>query len=229
MRYIEKSDTEPKCLADYKRECAEYGVPKPWLYKDFNRTSELREVLSLEQHNVCCYCQRAVKAFRTEHLYPENGADKKKSEDLQLDYYNVYAACIDSQGRQKSLQCCDVAKGNEIIREFIKEPQCQTHFRYLSTGEIVPNGQFYTLREYEEATSLSEDETDALRAIKVLNLNCSTLREDRKQCIDALLSLLPRKSKEDWKQAVNTWLCRESFPDYIELRIQYINRYINAC
>ena len=170
MRYINKKDTEPECLSSYKKTCHELGVQEPLLYADFNETAKLREILSEEQHNVCCYCQRPVKGFRIEHSYPENGPDMEKSKRLQLEYSNLFASCMDSQRLPKHLQYCDVAKGNHIIREFIKEQQCQSYFRYLSTGEIVPNGTFATWKEYVEATDLPQDEVDAINAINILNL-----------------------------------------------------------
>lgn len=226
MRYIQKSDKEPSCLTEYKSECRELGVPEPLLYSGFNRTSELRNILELEQHHVCCYCQRPVKAFRIEHSYPENGPDADKSKSLQLDYTNLFASCIESQGYPPELQFCDVAKGNEVIREFIKEKDCKNYFRYLSTGEIVPNGAYFTLKEYKEATSLTQDEEDALRAIEVLNLNCPALRDERKKCIDALLSVLDKKTKDEWKEEINKWLESETYPPFIELRLQYMNKFI---
>lgn len=228
MRYIEKSDTEPTCLAEYKIECRSLGVPEPFLYKDYNRTGELRKILESEQHHVCCYCQRPVKAFRIEHSYPESGADEEKSKSLQLEYTNLFASCIESQGLPPHLQYCDVAKGNEVIREFIKEKVCKNYFRYLSTGEIVPNGAYFTLKEYKEATDLTQDEEDALRTIQVLNLNCPTLRDERKMCIDTLLSQLSKKSKDEWKEEIKKWLESETFPSFVELRLQYINKYLQT-
>ncbi len=228
MRYIKKSSVEPDCMREYKAECRRLRVAEPLLYKDFNRSSELKAVLCREQQNVCCYCQRSVKGFRIEHSYPENGPDKSKSVSLQLDYSNLFASCIDSQRRPPELQYCDVAKGNKVIREFIKECNCQHYFRYLSTGEIIPNGRFYTLSEYTAAaSSLPKDEKDALDAIQTLNLNCPTLKEERKQCIDILLTLLNKKSEEEWEQTINSWLKTDTLPPYIELRIQYITNYIN--
>jgi uncharacterized protein (TIGR02646 family) len=201
-------------------------VSETLLYKDFNRTGELRKILESEQHHVCCYCQRPVTAFRIEHSYPERGLDQEKSTSLQLEYTNLFASCIDSQRLPKNLQYCDVAKGNSLIREFIKEEECVKYFRYLSTGEVVPNGNYYTLKEYEEADDLTTDEKDALQAIKVLNLNCATLRDERKKCVDALLSVLGNKSNEEWQVEIKKWLESETFPPFIELRLQYINKYL---
>lgn len=215
-------------MSDYKNECRSLGVPEPFKYNGFNKTGKLKQILCEEQHNVCCYCQRPVKGFRIEHSYPENGPDREKSERLQLDYTNLFASCIDSQNHPKKLQYCDVAKGNKIIREFIKEQACQSYFRYLSTGEIVPNGSFFTWKEYEEATNLTQDEKEALEAIKTLNLNCHTLVEDRKSCLTELLNLIPKRSKEDWRQEISQWLSASTYPPYIELRLQYLHRYLST-
>lgn len=228
MRYISKQDVEPECLSTYKDECREIGVPEPLFYRDFNKTGQLKKILCQEQHNVCCYCQRTVKGFRIEHSYPENGPDRETSERLQLEYTNLFASCIDSQGFPPNLQYCDVAKGNSIMREFIKEPGCKSYFRYLSTGEIIPNGRFTTLKEYEESTDLTLDEKDAIEAIRTLNLNCPTLVSERKICLTELLSILPTRSKEEWAQIIEKWVSASTFPSYIELRLQYLQKYINT-
>ena len=228
MRYIKKSSSEPQCLADYKKECEENQVPKPYLYKDFNRTRELRHILIAEQHDVCCYCQRHCKAYRTEHSYPENGSDVSESVKQQLEYANLFASCIDSSGNAPADQYCDVAKGNKIIREFIKEKSCQLYFRYNSIGQIIPNGSYHVWNEYVDAKVLTKDEEDARDAICALNLNHHTLVEARKTCLDALLSVLNKKTKEEWETTIDKWLHADVFPDFIELRIQYIQKYINA-
>ena len=229
MRYIHKAVSEPQCLADYKKECAKNNVPQPYLYKDFNRTSELRRVLVTEQHNVCCYCQRHCKAYRTEHSYPENGQNAVESAKQQLEYSNLFASCIDSSGSAPQDQYCDVAKSNTIIREFIKDPSCQSFFRYNLKGEIIPNGQYRVWSDYEKnIQTLTKDEKDAHHAICVLNLNRYSLVDARKKCLDALFSVLEKKRNEECKKMIENWLRAETFPDFIELRIQYIEEKINT-
>ena len=227
MRYINKQDTEPECLSSYKKNCRKLGVQEPLLYADFNQTAKLRNILCEEQHNVCCYCQRPVKGFRIEHSYPENGPDREKSQRLQLEYTNLFASCLDSQRFPKHLQYCDVAKGNHIIREFIKEKGCVSYFRYLSTGEIVPNGTYTTWKEYVEATDLSRDEVDAMNAINILNLNCHSLVEARKVCLTELLTIISKRNKIEWKQTIDEWLSSPTYPAFIELRLQYLNKYLS--
>ena len=95
-------------------------------------------------------------------------------------------------------------------------------------GEIIPNGQYQVWSEYENASTLTKDEEDAREAIRVLNLNHYSLVDARKCCLDALLSGLTKKTKEEWKATIEQWLHSDVFPDFIELRIQYVQKYINA-
>ncbi|WP_301705932.1 hypothetical protein [uncultured Parabacteroides sp.] len=145
-----------------------------------------------------------------------------------MEYSNLFASCIDSSGNAPEDQYCDVAKSNTIIREFIKETSCQSYFRYNSKGEIIPNGQSHVWSDYEKAQTLTEDEKDARHAIRELNLNHHSLVDARKKCLDALLSVLGKKTKEEWMAMIEKWLHSDVFPDFIELRIQYIQKYINA-
>ena len=228
MRYIPKK-TEPACLLEHKQTCEENNVPKPLLYKDFKRTRDLRQVLINEQHNVCCYCQRQCKAYRIEHSYPENGIDKQKSESLQLDYFNLFASCMDSEKQPPEDQWCDVAKGNKIIREFIKEKNCNEFFKYNLLGEITPNGNLFSWDEYLNKESLTQDEKDARTAIAVLNLNHHTLVEARKSCLDALFSSIKlNNNKSYWENIISNWLSDSNLPDFIELRLQYLSKFIEG-
>ena len=225
MRYIVKSDIEPTCLSEYKEALRAMNYPEPFLYNDFNRTSELRNILCCDQHHVCCYCQRAVRGFRIEHLYPENGPDQDLSKALQLDYYNLFASCIDTTCQPKNLQCCDVAKGNQVIKDFIKQPSCSDLFRYNLQGEILPYGDLHSWKEYKECTSLTGTELEAKNAIEILNLNCPTLVNKRKECIDLLYKSLPSKSKEEWFEKIEEWISSDIYPDFIDLRIKHIYAY----
>lgn len=119
-----------------------------------------------------------------------------------------------------------MAKGNHIIREFIKEQERKSFFRYLSTGEIVPNGTYTTWKEYVEAEDLSRNETDAVNAINILNLNCHSLVKARKTCLTELLLLLPKRDKDEWQQTIDEWISSSTYPAFIELRLQYLRKYL---
>ena len=243
MRYIKKQDRTPSIISDWVNDRQKLGLSVKYEY--FNKKKELNDILRAEQHCICCYCQRNVTHYapnynplyskkggaHNEHLYPENIPNDPISQSKQMEYTNLFACCVDSQGhkkREKHLRYCGEAKGNRIIREFIKEEECQSYFQYLSTGEIAPKGRYFTLKEYEEAEMLTKDEQDALDTIRVLNLNSHTLVEERKTCLAELLELLPKRSKDEWQKTINTWLYADIFPPYIELRLQYLTKYLSA-
>ena len=54
MRFIQKADSIPNCIIEFIEECKELGLQPPYLYKDFNRTHELRDILISEQNCICC-------------------------------------------------------------------------------------------------------------------------------------------------------------------------------
>ena len=224
MRFIKKSDSIPECIIEHIEECKKLGIQPPYLYKDFNRTGELREILISEQNSICCYCQRPVAGYRIEHLYPENGPDEALSKSKQLDYYNLYASCIDSQGLPPHLQYCDVAKANKIIRPFIQEENCIEFFRYNIRGEIIPNGSYWTWDEYINNEHDDGDIIDAVDCIKTLNLNCTTLVERRKLCIDNLITIVSKKSKDEIAALINNWATSNKYPEFIDLCLQFVRR-----
>ena len=224
MRFIQKADSIPNCIIEFIEECKELGLQPPYLYKDFNRTHELRDILISEQNCICCYCQRSVRGYRIEHLYPENGPDENLSKSKQLDYYNLYASCIDSQGRPPHLQYCDVAKANKIIRPFIKQENCIEYFRYNISGEIIPNGSYWTWAEYINNEHEDGNIIDAVDCIKTLNLNCTTLVEKRKLCIDSLITIVSEKSKDEIGALINNWTTSNKYPDFIDLCLQFVRR-----
>lgn len=222
MRFIKKSDSIPECIIEHIEECKKLGIQPPYLYKDFNHTGELREILISEQNSICCYCQRPVAGYRIEHLYPENGPDEALSKSKQLDYYNLYASCIDSQGLPPHLQYCDVAKANKIIRPFIQEENCIEFFRYNIRGEIIPNGSYWTWDEYINNEHEDGDIIDAVGCIKTLNLNCTTLVEKRRKCIDNLIKILSVKPKVEVEAMIDNWCISKKYPDFVDLCIQFI-------
>ncbi len=235
MRYIVKGAV-PSFFSDWVNQRKAAG--KPLLYEKFRYKRDLNDALRAEQHNICCYCQRTidhhnepwVKGSRNEHLYPENIPGDPVSVSKQMDYDNLFACCIDSQGHkklEKHLRYCDVAKENLIIREFIKEPSCSQYFRYNLLGEIIPNGKLTTWKEYENATGLGQDESDARDCIRILNLNCVTLVADRILCINALVRSMAGKSKDDISAIIDNWQKSSAYPSYFDMRLQLLHKYLS--
>ncbi len=239
MQYIKKQPQEPQCLADYKRDCTDKGETPS--YTDFGKGEALRyknilkDVLLAEQHYVCCYCQQKIDSHTSsiEHLYPRKGSNKQLGKQKELDYYNLFASCTYSKGQKKKKQHCDEHKMNHIIRCFLHEENCECYFYYALSGEILPNERRYgQWSEYLAANNngqaiLTQDELEAVQAIKVLNLNHHRLVEKRKECIDILLKVAPRQSQETRKALVERWLKATYAPDFLSLRQQYID-YLNS-
>lgn len=238
MRYIEKQ-AEPEFHTRCVTHSQQHGDAP--LYKNYSQKKRLNDFLRTEQHNICCYCQRPIDHFyepskggvgavkekgsRNEHLYPKN--DHPESIARQVDYHNLFACCVDSMGHkeyEKHLRYCDVAKDNDIIPELIKEQECESYFRYTLEGEIIPNGDFKTWDEYDKYTDALPTKLDEARTcIRVLNLNCVTLKSDRKQCISTFVGFAKDKSAEELCTLKAKWLSSPSYPAYISILIQLID------
>ena len=178
MRYITKGE-EPAYMTAWKE--ARIAAGQSLQYDEFDKKKELNEDLRIEQHHICCYCQRSIDHYQgdkiggahNEHLIPEKGpyGDYEK----QMDYGNIYACCIDSQG-------------------------------------------LHRLHKNE----LPEEQRRAFDAIETLNLNCHSLREDRREDLYRLLSILPRRSKEEIQRKIDEFTAGERYPRYISMLLYYM-------
>ncbi len=232
MRFIKKT-VAPQCLIDYVSE--QRAASLEIGYNLFPHKRALNDALRAEQHSICCYCQRTIDHFNTpalrgsrnEHLYPENRQDDPKSQELQLEYTNIFACCMDSMGhnkREKHLMYCDVAKGNQLIRGFIQEENCEENFRYNILGEIIPNGDYGTWNDYKDDPTLTGSLLDARNTIAILNLNSPTLVADRKDCVTDLVKYFSNRSREQIETIVSSWINSEQYPPYLSLRLQLVAR-----
>lgn len=204
MRYIAKGE-EPSFMLEWKQERIDAG--QRLAYDEFDHKRELNEILLAEQHYICCYCQQKLDHYQghgiggshNEHLIPENGVHGNF--DMQMDYSNLYACCIDSRGLKKkeySKRHCGESKGDKLIRGFIQEKECSSFFRYNILGEIIPNGDYDCWSDYvANRESLTGDVKEAMEAIEILNLNCHFLKADRKGDLDKLMRIISKMSREE--------------------------------
>lgn len=203
-------------------------------YDSFGYKRELNDVLRKEQHGICCYCQRRVDHFQgdkatgahNEHLIPENGPQGVFEQ--QMDYGNLYACCIESQGtrkKEKSKIHCGEAKADDLIYPFIQMKNCSDYFKYNNNGEILPAGAFDTWNEYIASEStLNGLVLDAFKTIKILNLNCLSLVVDRKKTIQALISLISKMDKVTVARKMNEFENLQTFPVFIDMLLYYMKR-----
>lgn len=230
MRFIKKSHP-PIFMSQWidQRKAAGQSIN----YDEFDKKSQLNDLLRAEQHDICCYCQRRIDHFfastpsdlknaaHNEHLYPQNGFEY--SVQKQMEYDNLFACCTDSRNLKKNMQYCGEHKGNDIVREFIKEVDCETKFRYTVSGEILPSQSSYkSWAECLNDSQISGDAKDVQDCIRILNLNCHTLVADRKRCIDETLRFLMKKTENEVLQWVEKSLQSSQYPEYLSLKLQYI-------
>lgn len=240
MRYIHKNIV-PSYMTEWIDARKDAG--QKIVYDDFDKKKELNKDLRHEQHGLCCYCQRVIDHYQSEHgdkgsgahnehLYPQHIEGDMQSEQLQMDYNNIFACCIESRGcskRQKDKQHCGESKGNKIIPNLICKENCSSYFFYSLSGEIIPAQRRELQWEKYKVlpkTVFTDDENEAFECIQVLNLNCNFLKEERKQCIDALHIMYGTKKKGELIHIREDLLAREQYPPYIELRLQYIQTLI---
>ena len=225
MRYIPKGQ-EPDIVKNFKAVQQSAGLPAT--YGIFHEKSLLNAILRDEQHKICCSCQRRIDHYQgskdtgahNEHLYPQSKDPGDGSVDL--DYNNIFACCIASKGQKKKSQHCGEAKGEKVIVGFIRDPNCQARFKYNLIGEILPNGSYDNWNEYvSNFSNLSQDQKDIVEEIKVLNLNCNSLVEERKNVIESIASWAVNVSRVDIQQKLEAWKTANEFPIFYSA-IEYI-------
>ncbi len=152
----------------------------------------LREQLYKEQRGLCCYCMQkiALNNSTIEHFLPQSIFSEN-----EVDYFNLYLACLHSKGKSKTNYHCDIIKGNNLISKFIgyshhnqytgKVIKCEDLIQYTEGGFILPNkAGFKTIDKfYRNYSSLTSQEKELLSTIDGLNLNCPSLVNEREKFI----------------------------------------------
>lgn len=225
MRYIPKGQ-EPNIIKKFKADQQSGGLSAT--YENFRDKSSLNELLRVEQHNICCYCQRRINHYQgnkdtgahNEHLYPQSKDPGDGSVDLN--YHNIFACCIVSKEQKEKSQHCGESKGNKVIIGSIINPLCEDRFKYNLIGEILPNGSYNVWSDYISSYSqLSQAQKDIVDEITVLNLNCNSLVEERKNVIESIVSWAVNTSKEDVIRQLALWKTSSEFPIFYNT-IKYI-------
>ena len=203
MRYIVKGQ-EPGFLTEFKRLQESAGVHATYdTFGGKGNKANLNSILREEQRNICCYCQRRIDHYlgdkdtgaHNEHLNPQSLDPGDGS--IDLDYNNIFACCIASQGLKRQSQHCGESKKNIIIRGSITEADCESRFKYNLVGEILPAGEYFSWAEYlEDYENLPKDIQRLTDEIRVLNLNCNSLVSERKKVIESLADWIKIESPD---------------------------------
>lgn len=226
MRFIEKSD-EPAYLTSYKQAQLQAGLSVS--YKGFREKTDLNDLLRVEQHHICCYCQQRLTHYNSnkegaahnEHLIPQ--CTDPGDGSIELNYHNIYACCMDSKGQSEKHQHCGESKHKSQIRAFIQERTCSVYFKYNISGEILPNGSYSNWNDYvSNAKTLLGDVKDAYNTINTLNLNCNRLVTDRKNDITTLISIISRCTKQEVDDAIVQWESEMYYFRFIDILLYYM-------
>ncbi|MEB3311765.1 MAG: hypothetical protein VKJ02_16190 [Snowella sp.] len=148
---------------------------------------ELRQSLLKEQGYICCFCMCRIKdsneTTKIAHIFPQNPVSdedkqKVKQENLDLNYYNMLAACNGGSGKPLDSQHCDTKQGNTILKINPADSvrNCEILIEYTSSGEIYSNN-----------ADINHDLKE------VLNLNLNAIKKARKEAYSAIIIKLESK------------------------------------
>ena len=173
---------EPQKLIEYKNKFSKEELENNDLYSDFPykdkescKTDEknLRRILLEEQGYICCYCMSRINCdnSKIEHFKPQ-----KKYRKLQLEYKNLFLACLGGKGKE---QFCDTAKGDKELKKINLLENIENFIKYKKSNEGI--------------IIYSDDKNIDEELNKILNLNASILKKNRKLKWKEVLNQLKKK------------------------------------
>lgn len=192
MRKIEKGK-EPDTLTQYRASIPKEKLLDENIYNDFskksrddcrnNQSGNLRKQLLEEQGYICCYCMSRIGCTNSKI---EHFKDQSTHRDDQVNYQNLFVACMGNEGYPKDKQHCDTAKGNQDLIHINLLSDIEYQVRYLKgSGKI-------------ESSNPGID----WELNKILNLNATTLKENRKAAYHQFVVQLQKYlgSKKSWSR-----------------------------
>lgn len=234
MRYIKKKGTSAAAtlLKEWRNVRAASG--QSLKYEDFNKKSELNDQLRQEQYGVCCYCQQRIDHYQgnniggshNEHFIPQNG--NYGDEELQTDYFNIFACCNYSKGLEINRQHCGEAKHDQLINHnFLADKDCAEYFKYNVLGEILPNCPLSCwtdcLANIDELTDIQKD---AVEFIRVTNLNEYSLVNERKRCRLIIEQYAATHSAEQLEHKILEYNTTPPYIPFIDMQLFFMNKYV---
>ena len=171
MRAIRKG-VEPASLTAHRR--TPHGG-----YDNYADKAGLRRALVREQRGLCCYCMGRIRGDGV-GMKVEHWRCQRRHRSQELDYRNLLGACAGGEGRPGRLQHCDTKKGDRDLRWNPAEPahRVEARLRYELDGAIRSDDAEF------------DDQLDRL-----LNLNLSVLKNNRKGVLDVVLEWWRRERR----------------------------------
>ena len=180
MKKIVKT-TESETLTGYRSSINHYDLEKSHIYKDFphktkedcdnNISGNLRKQLLEEQGYICCYCMSRISCqiSKIEHLKPQT-----RYRVSQIDYNNLFVACLGGEGQKGSKQFCDTKKAEEELKS-------------VDLLLNIENDIFYK-KGSKDCIAIGSSNTDIDNDINtILNLNVASLQKNRREVYDRVM------------------------------------------
>lgn len=193
MKHITKNK-EPLFLQKYKTgEDTSYDGYNDKIPNSDPIQRPVRDSLLDEQGYLCAYCMRRISLKRDLKLNKpkieiEHYRSQKRFPDLDLDYKNMLGVCNGNGGKAQHLLTCDKAKSQYDVKGK------KGRDLFIDPLEKSRESQI----EYDqEGTIFSEEQRIDDDLNEVLNLNQSTLKEERKN-----LFQLEKKTIRKYKKKV---------------------------
>ena len=167
MKHILK-ESEPPEFTNWKKKDKMFQRGKPkWNRIPSSIKDNIRASLKEEQGYICCYCMSRVEFpnSKIEHFKP-----RSLFRGQQLEYSNLFVACLGGEGGGKNKQHCDTKKGNDALNYIDLFSSVENDIEYHKDGLIF-------------STNINID--DEINS--VLNLNYDILKENRKEALEQLM------------------------------------------
>ena len=183
-------DTSPRLLTKRKNNPVDNGVPanprNAWSHFSTQGKKDIHDGLIPLQHGLCVYCEEKLDkyGFHIEHIL-----SKSLNPPLTFEYSNLSLSCIEDGTISSETTDNPISCGHALLKRrniydedlFIKPTEIGSNslFQYKMNGKLAP------------ANGISPN--DVLRVkhtIKVLNLDCSRLKRDRREIIEVGLKII---------------------------------------
>ena len=216
---------EPKSLTAYRSTIPRKNLKDSNIYEDFpKKTKEqcknsepdnLRKQLLQEQGYICCYCMSRIDCdnSKIEHFKPQT-----KNREFQIDYQNLFIACIGGEGFKSKKQYCDTKKG-------------ENQLDYINLLSLIEQNIYYA-KGAKNICIKSTDKNIDREINNVLNLNVMVLEENRKEVYDRVMKNLKSRgyTVSNIKRVLNYYQNKhnEKFEPYCEMIVYFLTKKLKS-
>ncbi len=185
-------------------------------YDAYSNKQDLRDALTKEQGNICCYCMGRIQATET-GMKIEHWQSQSRFPAKELEYKNLLGACRGGQGKSPRLQHCDTKKASRNL--------CRTP---SDTRHDIGHAIFYL----PDGTIRSTDAELDTQLDDVLNLNLDELKRNRRATLDGFRAALPKLgalTSAQWQARFAAWhRPGTDFVPYLGIVYHYVRKKSNG-